>query len=82
MNRVSEIYPPNRVTLREVGLRDGLQLVKAWPDTQQKINWLKAERNAGIKHYEIGSFLPAKHFPQFVDICDLMETVDELEETY
>ena len=27
MSRIEEVYPGNRVSLREVGLRDGLQLV-------------------------------------------------------
>ena len=36
MTRVQEIYPDGRVTLREVGLRDGLQLVKKFPSTAAK----------------------------------------------
>ncbi|RWD08362.1 MAG: hydroxymethylglutaryl-CoA lyase, partial [Mesorhizobium sp.] len=33
MSRVAAAYPADRVSLREVGLRDGLQLVKTWPST-------------------------------------------------
>ena len=36
MSKVDDIYPEGRVTLREVGLRDGLQLVKKFPSTQAK----------------------------------------------
>ena len=31
MTGSSAVYPTGQVTLREVGLRDGLQLVKEWP---------------------------------------------------
>ena len=33
MTRVQEIYPDGKIFLREVGLRDGLQLVKTFPST-------------------------------------------------
>ena len=79
MSGVSEIYPIDGVTIREVGLRDGLQLIKSWPDTQQKTEWIIAESKAGIQHYELGSFLPAKHFPQFSHVNDLIEIVNGLD---
>lgn len=72
MTRVESIYPADRVTLREVGLRDGLQLAKALPSTSAKIEWLTRESAAGVRHYEIGSFLPAARFPQFADIDALI----------
>ena len=34
MTRVQDVYPDDRVSLREVGLRDGLQLVKTFPSTR------------------------------------------------
>ncbi len=79
MIRASQIYPRNKITIREVGLRDGLQLVKSWPNTQQKSKWLTAESNAGIRHFEIGSFLPVQNFPQFFDIKKLIEIIDGLD---
>ncbi|TIX72649.1 MAG: hydroxymethylglutaryl-CoA lyase, partial [Mesorhizobium sp.] len=39
MSRVAAAYPADRVSLREVGLRDGLQLVKTWPSTDDKREW-------------------------------------------
>ena len=72
------VYPSGQVTLREVGLRDGLQLVKEWPDTNAKRDWLDAEYQAGVRHFEIGSFLPAKRFPQFADISDVIKHVVDL----
>ncbi len=55
MSGVSEIYPLDGVTIREVGLRDGLQLVKSWPDTQHKSQWVLVESKEGIQHYEHGA---------------------------
>src|ERR1700722_10876167 len=75
MTRVQEVYPADKVTLREVGLRDGLQLVKKFPSTVAKQHWLRDEYAAGVRHFEVGSFLPAKTFPQFADVRDLVRTV-------
>lgn len=79
MSRIADIYPNDRVTLREVGLRDGLQLAKALPSTEAKRRWLEAEAKAGVRHYEVGSFLPAARFPQFADIADVIEAAETLD---
>ena len=73
MSRAAEIYPADRLTLREVGLRDGLQMAKTWPDTTAKEDWIRREHAAGVRHFEIGSFLPATRFPQFADVPDLAQ---------
>ena len=72
MTRLQDIYPDNRVILREVGLRDGLQLVKKFPSTAAKQRWIRDEYAAGVRHFEVGSFLPAKTFPQFADVRDIV----------
>lgn len=76
--KVSEIYPEGRVTIREVGLRDGLQLVKAWPTTAAKKNWLSIDYRAGLRHFEAGSFLPASSAPQFADVEKIIEYANSL----
>ena len=73
-----DIYPASRVTLREVGLRDGLQLVKTSPSTEAKQRWIRDEYAAGVRHFEVGSFLPANTFPQFADVRDMIQTVASL----
>src|SRR6201990_1110927 len=75
MTDVQKIYPDGRVTLREVGLRDGLQLVKTIPSTDAKQRWVRDEYAAGVRCFEVGSFLPAKTFPQFADVRDIVKTV-------
>ena len=57
MSRAAEIYPADRITLCEVGLRDGLQLVKRFPSTAAKTDWIRREAVAGVRHFEIGFFL-------------------------
>lgn len=70
---VTEIYPADRVMLREVGLRDGLQMVRTHPSTRAKINWLAREAAAGMPCFETGSFLPAHSFPQFADVQEIVD---------
>ena len=78
MTRLPDIYPDDKVSLREVGLRDGLQLVKKFPSTSAKQRWVRDEYASGVRHFEVGSFLPAKTFPQFVDISDVIATIASL----
>ncbi len=78
MTRIQDIYPNDRVSLREGGLRDGLQLVKTFPSTEAKQRWLRDEYDAGVRHFEVGSFLPASTFPQFADVRDIVRTVSAL----
>jgi len=78
MTRVQDVYSADRVVLREVGLRDGLQLVKKFPSTAAKQRWLRDEYRAGVRHFEVGSFLPAKSFPQFADVREIVATVAAL----
>src|SRR6478752_5147344 len=78
MTRVQDVYPEDRVSLREVGLRDGLQLVKTFPSTAAKRRWIRDEYGAGVRHFEVGSFLPASTFPQFADVREVVQTVAAL----
>jgi hydroxymethylglutaryl-CoA lyase len=58
---------PEQVWLREVGLRDGLQNIAMFMPTQQKMDWISAEFAAGVREFEITSYVPPKLLPQFVD---------------
>src|SRR3954447_18192663 len=78
MSNLHEIYPDDRIILREVGLRDGLQLVKTLPSTAAKRRWIQREYDAGVRHFEIGSFLSARTFPQFADVLEIVATIAAL----
>jgi len=56
-----------RIALREVGMRDGLQSIATIMPTETKIAWLDAEYAAGLRHVEASSFVPAKLLPQLAD---------------
>jgi hydroxymethylglutaryl-CoA lyase len=56
-----------RAYIREVGLRDGLQMVKAMVSSEKKLEWLRDAVRAGVPEIEVTSFVPAKVVPQFAD---------------
>jgi hydroxymethylglutaryl-CoA lyase len=55
------------IEVREVGLRDGLQIIPTFFATEGKIAWIKAEAAAGVPEIEVCSFVPPKVSAQFVD---------------
>jgi hydroxymethylglutaryl-CoA lyase len=55
------------VILREVGLRDGLQIHPAFMATDSKLAWIRAEAAAGMPEIEVTSYVPPKLIPQFAD---------------
>ncbi len=63
---------PERVTVREVGLRDGLQSLARTLPTAQKLQWIQAAYDAGVREIEVGSFVPPKLLPQLADTNDLV----------
>src|SRR5580700_11377625 len=56
-----------KIILREVGMRDGLQSIAEIMPTETKIAWLDAEYAAGVRHVEVASFVPPKLLPQLAD---------------
>jgi hydroxymethylglutaryl-CoA lyase len=53
--------------LREVGPRDGLQLVKTMLSAERKLDWCRREAAAGVSEIEVTSFVPPSVVPQFAD---------------
>lgn len=60
-----------RAYLREVGLRDGLQLVRGDLSTAHKLDWIREEAAAGVGEIEVTSFVPFKSFPIFADAAEV-----------
>lgn len=58
---------PKKVTVVEVGLRDGLQNECTLIDTEQKLELIKAVIHSGVKAVEVGSFVRADKVPQMSD---------------
>jgi hydroxymethylglutaryl-CoA lyase len=59
------------VIVREVGLRDGLQIHPTFMPSESKIAWIEAEAAAGVREIEVTSYVPPKLIPQFVDAEDV-----------
>jgi len=62
----------DRILISEVGPRDGLQNCKGVMPTEVKKRWIKGLYDAGIREIEVGSFVPAKYFPQLADTAEIV----------
>ncbi|CAN5161161.1 hydroxymethylglutaryl-CoA lyase [soil metagenome] len=73
---------PERVTIYEVGARDGLQNEKALIPTEIKAEFVRRLLAAGLPIIEATSFVHPKWVPQLADAADLMGLlVDQVGET-
>ena len=63
---------PARATVREVGLRDGLQSIATVLPTARKFEWLRDAVAAGQREIEVGSFVPARLLPQMADTAEVL----------
>jgi hydroxymethylglutaryl-CoA lyase len=52
-----------------------LQLTRNWSSTDQKRELVNALFAAGLRHFEVGSFLPADRMPHFADVREVVEVV-------
>jgi hydroxymethylglutaryl-CoA lyase len=59
-------------SVREVGLRDGLQILPRTLPTAHKLQWMRAAHDAGLREMEVGSFVPPKLMPQLADTAELV----------
>ncbi|HEX8374486.1 MAG TPA: hydroxymethylglutaryl-CoA lyase [Geminicoccaceae bacterium] len=64
-----------RVTVREVGPRDGLQMAKTIMPTEAKLRWITAMVAAGVPEMEVASFVPPTAMPQMADAAEVTRAV-------
>lgn len=60
-----------QVLVREVGLRDGLQIIGTFMPTAEKKQWLDQCVASGFRELEVTSFVPEKYLPQFRDAAEI-----------
>jgi hydroxymethylglutaryl-CoA lyase len=73
MRHTTPIPPlPGRVVVREVGLRDGMQILASTVPTATKQQWLRQAHAAGLREFEVGSFVPARLMPQLADTAEVL----------
>jgi hydroxymethylglutaryl-CoA lyase len=61
-----------KVEVVEVGLRDGLQILDRVLPTHDKVAWIAAEHAAGVRRFEVASFVPPKLMPQMADAAKVV----------
>lgn len=68
---------PERVTLIEVGPRDGLQNEPAFVPSKHKIDLINQLSETGLKNIEVTSFVSAKAVPQLADNLDVFNAINK-----
>ncbi len=69
---------PKRITIYEVGPRDGLQNEKAVVPTATKAEFIRRLAGAGLETIETTSFVPPSWIPQLADAADLLAELGEV----
>ena len=67
------------IEVSEVGPRDGLQSISQIMSTESKKRWIEALALAGIPEIEVGSFVPARIFPQLADTMEVAKFAKTIE---
>ncbi|MDM0072491.1 hydroxymethylglutaryl-CoA lyase [Variovorax sp. J31P207] len=67
------------VKVIEVGLRDGLQMVRNVMPTEAKKQWIERAYAAGVREMQLGSFVPVARMPQFADTPALIAEAHRFE---
>lgn len=79
MRELPAVWPgtglPRRVTIREVGPRDGLQNEPVNVATSVKIEFIERLADAGLTVIEAGSFVRADRVPQMADTADVLSGI-------
>jgi hydroxymethylglutaryl-CoA lyase len=65
----------NKVTLVEVGPRDGLQSEPKIMPTEEKVEFIRRSVDAGLTRLEVASFVNPKRVPQMADAEDVLKQV-------
>ena len=66
------------IAVREVGLRDGLQMVEAMVSTSDKLQWLQAQAQAGTCAFDVTSFVSKSRMPQFADAEEIVAATNAM----
>jgi hydroxymethylglutaryl-CoA lyase len=67
---------PARVTMREVGTRDGIQSLGAFVPTEHKIEMANRLATTGLTRIEVTSFVSPKAVPQMADAEQVMAGIE------
>lgn len=68
---------PQKVSITEVGPRDGLQNIKTWIPTETKLAIIDGLIGAGLKKIEVTSFVHPAAIPQMADAATILQIVKQ-----
>jgi hydroxymethylglutaryl-CoA lyase len=68
--------PPSRVSIREVGPRDGFQNEPEVLATEHKVDLIDALARTGLPRLEVTSFVRPDVIPQLADAAEVLERID------
>ncbi|PJY98488.1 hydroxymethylglutaryl-CoA lyase [Bacillus vallismortis] len=71
---------PKKVTIKEVGPRDGLQNEPIWIQTEDKIAWINQLSKSGLSYIEITSFVHPKWIPALRDAIHVAKGIDRVKD--
>ena len=66
---------PKQVEIVEVSPRDGLQMLKQFVPTAEKIALIEKLKDAGFRRIEAVSFVSPKHVPQMADAAEILAAI-------
>lgn len=69
---------PNKVMVKEVGPRDGLQNEKVFISTEDKIEWINQLSKTGLQSIEITSFVNPKWIPALADALEVAKGIERV----
>jgi hydroxymethylglutaryl-CoA lyase len=69
---------PNKVRVKEVGPRDGLQNEKSFISTEDKIAWINQLSQTGLDYIEITSFVNPKWIPALSDAVEVAQGIKRI----
>ena len=73
---------PKKVKVIEVGSRDGFQMETNFIPTEQKIEIINGLIAAGLRHFELTSFVSPKAIPQLRDAAEVLAGIDRVPGLY
>lgn len=66
---------PQKVVIKEVGPRDGLQNEKGLINTNEKVQWIDNLSQSGLQYIEVSSFVHPKWIPQLADAEKVLKSI-------
>lgn len=73
---------PRKVNVTEVGLRDGLQNEKVRLTTAQKAELVRTLVAAGVREFELTSFVSPRAVPALADAAELVAELQDIEQVH